>query len=257
MVRAPMAVLSVSRDSARMKGAWGVNEMTEQLPSGVRAVKRPGLINTLPALSSTGQGLFNWNFKGVAVVTDGLMFFDPKHLYPVIGPGFGNSGVSGPAWDSSATYQDGDLVDVTSSDPNFDGPWYSVGSSHNVAPGPTSTAFPHWSRYKKPKLAGTSISFSGVTVDASGILTDGYIAVGGASAYVTILSNGVPIGGISGSANTSHGGRGPYSFNQNYSNYPNGTAIINGYASEQGSYTVADYYAFYRAADYYRAYPQS
>ena len=94
-IRQSLLVANTSRDQTRAKGAWGTNEYAEELRSGTRAVKRPGL--TAATVVSTfvlGQGIFNFNNSGYAIVGDTLYAFVPNPLW-VSSDSSGGSGGGG------------------------------------------------------------------------------------------------------------------------------------------------------------------
>ena len=70
-MRLPLSSGSTSRDSSRLKGAWGVNVFAEQGGEGALQVKRPG-IGSIVAGTSPGQGLFNYTGSTVSVQNDVL-----------------------------------------------------------------------------------------------------------------------------------------------------------------------------------------
>lgn len=69
-MKVPLIIPNESRDIVRDKDSWGINCFLEREDAD-RAVKRPGLINTVDGLGTVGQGVFIWpTIPEIVVVVD-------------------------------------------------------------------------------------------------------------------------------------------------------------------------------------------
>mgnify|MGYP006909291674 CR=1 FL=1 len=130
-VRAELVVLNTSRDAARGKGSWGVNGYAEELKSGLRASKRPGLEAVALALGTPGQGLFSYNDTTVAVYDDLLVVTTGTIIVELFNLETGKSLL----WKSGTSYGLGEQVFVVDETTGDLVSYYSA----SYVPSPTST----------------------------------------------------------------------------------------------------------------------
>jgi hypothetical protein len=177
-MRAPLIIPNEAREDSRTKDSWGVNCFLEREDAD-RAVKRPGLINTVDVVGSgtVGQGLFIWpssNGPKVISLWDDTLWQYTTTTSPTTFPiefawdfSLSGSGASiaysgGTSYTTGqrALYSNGTIVSDEEL-PSEQVVWYCVSNVTGVAPAHSTAAYPYWSRYPDKPVGPHPTMFAG------------------------------------------------------------------------------------------------
>lgn len=135
-MKVPLIIPNESRDIVRDKDSWGINCFLEREDAD-RAVKRPGLINTVDGLGTVGQGVFIWpTIPEIVVVVDDQLHIvvNSVHIGDIV------SGYYAMVDDPSTTPGPGDPYwsPTPPGSDRFRGYWYGSHSGDAIATSPTT-----------------------------------------------------------------------------------------------------------------------